>query len=229
MFALALEGMTIHKLKEILPSYGITDDKTVRTIEGKFETLEGHPLPIVSVPQLLQRALGLSHKEAQEIGTRVKKDLSDRAGVGIEEGAELLTFYRGDTRGPAEIAEAGGLFGRDLAPITVEHARQIMRDWQSCTANEKLDRAQAWKAQTKGKTDIVPYVATGVESQKGGHEYEIQVPLTFKSTSEDTEFTPKLGCDVWPLESATIMAIKLHGGEAIFLTGIPAKFIVLRD
>ncbi|MBD2504569.1 DUF4157 domain-containing protein [Anabaena azotica FACHB-119] len=221
----ALEGITIAKLKEILPSYGITDEHDVQEIEKNFEVLKNHPLPIVSVPQLVGRVLKHKKNLTKEIATQVKEELITNAGKGLGEEAETVTLYRGDTRNLEQIKQAGGFFGRDHAPITIEHARQILQDWQSFTPKQKLDQAQAWKAQTKGKTDIVPYVATGEESQKGGNDYKIQVPMTFRGNEGDSEFTPKLGCDQWPIQSATILAIKMHGGEVIFLTGIPFKFI----
>jgi hypothetical protein len=224
-FGGVLEGLTMDQLREILPSYGIVDAQDVATIAQKFDALSTHPLPIMSVPQLVQRALGRTKAQTNALGQQVKQSLSDRAGEGVTEDAETVTLYRGDSRSPDEIRKAGGFFGRDLAPITIEHARQVMKSWQASSATQKLDRAQAWKAQTKGKTDIVPYVATGTASQKGGNDYKIEVPLSFRASQGDAEFTPKLGCDVWPLESATIMALRLHGGEVIFLTGVPAKFI----
>lgn len=224
-FTLALEGMTVEKLREILPSYGITGDDVIR-IEERFDSLKKEALPIVSIPQLIERVLGRTqNKEA--VSAQVKEDIINRAGEGTTFASEVVTLYRGDSRTPDEIRKAGGFFGREHALITIEHARQIMRDWQNSTPKQKLDKAQEWKSQTKGKTEIVPYVATGKESQKGGHEYRIDVPLKFIAQPGDAAFTPKLGCDQWPLESATIMAIKMHGDEVIFLTGIPWYYITL--
>ena len=223
-FELALDGLTPEKLEAILPSYGVTEATDIATVLGKFEQYRDSKLPVVSVPQLVELTLGRSK---EEVSAAVKEDLSARSGE-TEEETSTVTLYHGDTRSPEQITAAGGFFGRDHAPITIEHARVIMQDWDALSAQEKLDRAQAWKAQTKAKHEIVPFVATGAESQKAGHEYKINIPLVFRGKQKgESAFTPKLGCDVWPIGSATVMAIKMHGGEVIVLTGIPAKFIEL--
>jgi hypothetical protein len=128
---------------------------------------------------------------------------------------------RADGRTPQEIFNDGGFFGRADAPITIEHAR--MHVAEICNT----DWVQRWKAQTHGKTDIVPYVATGFEEQKGEKVYTIKIPLSFPPGN--ATINPIIGTDTGDLKTATIIALKTCGNEVVFLTGIPNRFIFITD
>ncbi|MFC1893899.1 hypothetical protein ACFLYR_07780 [Chloroflexota bacterium] len=194
----------------------------------KFDNLKSTPLPFYSVPQLLQNALG---KELDKDPEKIAKDVKETHKKVAEERFKTMqqkkevpfTLKRADGRPPEVIKAAGGFFGRELAPVTIEHAREMLTDWQNLKPGEKNAWVQGWKVQTKGKHEHVPYVATGKESQKGGYNYLIKVPLYFEKGGRKLD--PKIGADKWPLEEATILAVWMRGDEVIFLTGIPWVYI----
>lgn len=215
MFTEVLEKLTIDILKTILPSYGI-DSSLFKEFETKFEELKNSKISYMTIPHIIENVMPKEEKyKKMNIAEKVKKELITQADS--VKGKQEVKLYRGDTRSLEEIQKSGGFFGREDAPITIEHARIHINE----IANP--DWVRRWKAQTKGSTDLVPYVATGQESQKAGTEYEINIPLIFEAGSYTIR--PKIGTDSGDIKTAKIIALLMTGGEVVFLTGIPMKFI----
>ncbi|MCB5907477.1 hypothetical protein [Streptomyces pinistramenti] len=217
----ALEGLTEGQLRELLPSYGVTDDGEIDKVVEKFRNDAKHQhLQIRSIPQLLERTSRSTYPRS-EVEEEVKEDLSGRAPA--LQGRRTVTLHRVDNRDPETVRKAGGLFGWGV--VTIEHARLIAANWQKMGRRQRLDWSRNWKAQTASKSDDLPYVATGTEAQKGGYDYTVTLPLQWEGEAGTEPVSgPQLGADAWPLSRATVLAIKLDD-EVILITGIPAKYI----
>lgn len=206
---------------ELLSFYNLSDEDR-KWAKGRFPFFNGNPVAYRTVSHLFAGKKGFDHEKLMD---SIIENLSNFSGPATP--IELTILRRRDSRKPKEIYDAGGFWGRNSGAIPVGHARLLCS--KANIAN--LDWANQWKVQTA--SDAVPFVATGKDSQKAGNEYIIKVPLIFEDTKPGTKGKIsgqlKFGTDTGDIETANIIALRLHGSseEVLFLTGIPQRFIYI--
>lgn len=248
VFVEALANMTAERFARLvkLPEYGL-EAADQENVIAKFDEMRKEDMKFYSIGQCVafafQNVMGPPTVEKTPWGEKKKKSpvapgkvkkLTEKVHAGLRKGGkiakaefksagkQLVTLYRGDTRSYAELVKAGGMWGRESGAVPASHARMLVADLMNLSETKQGDWVQNWKASTKSKTEIVPYVATGKESQKGGNTYRIDAPLEFQALPGEKLF---IGTDTGNLETANVIAVKMRGGEVIFVTGIPIEFI----
>ncbi|WP_328561285.1 hypothetical protein [Streptomyces coelicoflavus] len=216
-----MQDMTEDQLRQLLPSYNVDADD-VEAVVTKFRAQRNSSLPPTSVQDLLRMAFPAKYPR-EEVEKHIKKNLTDSAPSRHTTASTVITLHRGDNRSKEKIEEAGGFFG--WGPVTVEHARMRASEWRAKNAAQRRDWFQEWKAETAAKQDDLPYVATGGESQKGGHQYTLNVPLhRVAGEREPSMLNPTLWADKDDLSQASVLALESRG-EYVFITGVPLKYI----
>lgn len=249
VFVEALGGITEENFIALLalPEYGLSVDEQERVAQ-KFGEMEQADIKFYSVGQCVAKAfegvMGPVTKTKTPWGQREarrsvgpEKEAKVTAAVheslragGREAKAEyaraqreMVTLYRADSRTYDQLKAAGGMWGRDSGAVPASHARLLVQGLQKMSETQQNDWVQGWKASTKNPKEIVPYVATGKEAQKGGYEYKIEAPMTFTPFPNNEKL--ELGIDTDALETARVIAVKMRGDEVVFVTGIPIEFV----
>ena len=198
------------QLEEVLLCYPCIKDEDRKKIVDFFHILQEDTMPFYTVGQICNRVLKMDDNF-------ISDEIKEQYLTLPSSSSETVTLYRADTRCPHEIHEAKGFWGRGSGAISAAHARWLI------PRIKNPNWVDQWKRQTKGKTEWVPYIATGEMDQKSGHVYSIKVRLTFEEGS--FIINPKYGTDTGDLQTARIIALKMNGPEVIFLTGVPEQFI----
>lgn len=209
---------SLEELQKLLKSYEVDVDEN--RLKSFWDNLPKDKLTYNSVPQIIERVVGGkdARKKKEDAIKKVKAKNEVLAPEVLPKTGTML--QRADTRDKEVIKADGGLHGRG-GSMSVEHARSWAAEWQKKSKNEKNEWLRSWKSQTMNKTDEMPYVATGKESQKGGNNYSFEVP---KEINCETGKDAKLVFNGENLEKATVIAVT-GGDEVVFLTGIPNKYI----
>lgn len=213
--------LTQAKLTQLLPSYlsFLTQPAradAIRRVLAKWPDFMREQNKFYNtIPHLIQEALGedMAAKALNHV-----KTINAQAAPAPANGGSVL--YRGDTRSPQQIEDDGGLHGRG-GSMSLEHARAWVGDvWNNMSAAQKRSWLQDWKVETSSRTDAMPFVATGWESQKPGQEYRASLPFLIPNPT----VTPVVAHNGDTLENASIIVVTGRN-EVVFLTGIPNKYI----
>ncbi|OLT60527.1 hypothetical protein [Moorena bouillonii] len=229
-------------LDTLLNSYTTEDvKKAVRKAwdNGKYTNPN---LTFNSVPQIIEAAYRKTGRnKAKKAKEKVKKDNADKS-PDIEDAKYTTTVYRADKRNAEQVMQDSGFHGWG-GSMSIEHAKSWASNvWIKWNDNQKKNFLQEWKAQTSAESDQTNFVATGEsESQKGGNEYRIKIPLNLPerklvesgkgNASAEKILAPRqpiLVHDADTLEESSIIAIAGRD-EVVFLTGIATKYIEVFD
>ncbi len=211
--------MTKEIFEEILPSY-LPNKQDQLDVMDKWEKIHKSKMEINTVPMAIRAALGPKRGEKlkQEAIEFVKSENEKNAPDNKDTQTKSTTLHRADNRSPEQIKQTGGFHGWG-GSISIEHAKKWAKNFEAKQQMDKNQFLQTWKAQTSSRNEEIPYVATGWEAQKAGEEYTIKVPFEIGNPNE-----PAVFYNSDSIESSTVF-ILAGRDEAVFLTGIPNKYI----
>ncbi len=211
--------LTKKGLEAILPSY-LPDLTQQNCVMKKWPDFVNATTSYQTFPNLIPAALG--ETIAKESIEYVKARNAAVSPPKKEEKDAISALFRGDTRTGEQIVEAKGLHGWG-GSMSLDHARSWVENvWYKMDSGKQGDWLQTWKAETSSRTEAMPFLATGWESQKPGTEYRITVPFEIPKS----RIFPKVSFNATDVKDASIICITGRG-EVIFLTGIPLKYIDL--
>ena len=244
IFEEALKGIDEARFEQLvrLAEYGLDVEAQDRVIE-KFAEMRDAAMKFYSIGQCVAFAFrdvmgppivtetNFGKRTVREsVGPEMESRLTETVHEGLTVGGraanaenigrDKVTLYRGDTRDFQQLTSEGGMWGRDSGAVPASHARVLVGDLVAMGETAQRDWIQAWKASTKNPLEIVPFIATGAEPQKGGYKYKIEAPLVFQESRRLS-----IGTDTGDLNTARVIAVRMQGGEVIFVTGIPIEFI----
>jgi hypothetical protein len=215
-----LEFVNRDTLQALLPEYlpDASDRQAVLDSWDRLVNIQG--MKYNSVPHIIQVAWPGDEGVAKADQAVKSVIAANAAAAPALTGQNVTVLKRGDTRTPDQIRESGGFHGWG-GSMSVPHARQwVTQVWNTMSQSQRNNWMQTWKAQTSTKTDRVTYVATGLEEQKSGNVYNLNIPMPI----EVPRVNARIIMNGATLEESTIIAVAGRG-EIVFLTGIPLKYV----